>query len=351
MTKLKRIVAMLMLVVFCTAANAATEIKIATLVPQNTAWGSKIEAGRQEINQRTEGRVKLKVYYGGVQGHAGKVKQRIRFGQLHGGDFTPTDFQDSMPDLNIYGLPFVFESLEEVEFVRERMDDVLAAGFEEEGFVTFGFAGDFAIVLSNVPVRGLSDLRGKQLWLPEGDDISDRAMKKLKLVPNSKPISDVITGLRTGLFDVVAAPPAAAVALQWHTSVKYFTDMPVLYAMSFMAIDKKIFGKLSSDDQVIVSDVLTRVYKEIDDNSPADAANAKDALANSGIESVEPDSGEFERIRAVMAENNRAMAREGLFSLDLLEQMQQYIDEFRSGSDSAEEMVAGDAADAADGGR
>ena len=102
--------------------------------------------------------------------------------------------------------------------------------------MTFGFAGDFAIILSNTPVRGLGDMKGQKVWLPEGDAISDRALKKLKLVPNSKPISDVMTGLKTGLFDVVAIPPAAAVALQWHTAVKYFTDMPVIYAMQFMAI-------------------------------------------------------------------------------------------------------------------
>jgi len=341
MTTFKRLAISVIIALSCNAAMAATQIKIATLVPQNTSWGSKIEAGRQEIAERTDGRVKLKIYYGGVQGHAGKVKQRIRFGQLHGGDFTPTDFQDSMPDLNIYGLPFVFESNEEVAFVRKHMDSALAAGFADEGFVTFGFAGDFAIVLSNVPVRGLDDLRGKQIWLPEGDAISDRAMKKLQLVPNSKPISDVITGLRTGLFDVVAAPPAAAVALQWHTSVKYFTDMPVLYAMSFMAIDKKVFGKLAVEDQTIVTDVLTRVYKEINDSSPADAANAKDALANSGIKSVEPAAGEVERIRTVMAENNRDMARQGLISTAMLDKMQQYIQQFRSENGESDEMVAG----------
>ena len=343
MKSLRRIAIFVAAILTMGHAHAATEIKIATLVPQNTAWGSKIDAGRKEITERTEGRVKLKIYYGGVQGHAAKVKQRIRFGQLHGGDFTPTDFQDSMPDLNIYGLPFVFQSNEEVSYVRSKMDEALSAGFEEQGFVTFGFAGDFAIVLSNEPVRSLADLRGKQIWLPEGDDISDRAMKRLQLVPNSKPISDVITGLRTGLFDVVAAPPAAAVALQWHTSVKYFTDMPVLYAMSFMAIDKRVFNKLAEGDQAVVSEVLRRVSREINDNSPADAANAKDALANSGIESVEPDNGEFEKIRQVMADNNRDMAQQGLFSLQLLEEMQQHISDFRNGGLQADEVVAGDA--------
>jgi TRAP-type C4-dicarboxylate transport system substrate-binding protein len=324
------------------SANAATQIKIATLVPKASSWGTKIDEARAAIKEQTDGRVILKVYYGGVQGHSAKVKQKIKIGQLHGGDFTPTDFQDKMPDLNLYGLPFVFDSLDEVAYVRERMDEVLSAGFEEQGFVAFGFAGDFAIILSNNPVRGLDDMKGRKVWLPEGDNISDQALKRLQLVPNSKPISDVMTGLKTGLFDVVAIPPAAAVALQWHTAVKYLTDMPVIYAMQFMAIQKRVFDKLSAEDQAVVREVLTRVYAEINEQAPIDAANARDALANSGITIVEPNAGEFEQIQKIMAENNRDMAKQGLFSLELLETMQRHIDEFHTGQVSSADTVAAD---------
>jgi len=311
-------------------ADAATKIKIATLVPQNSDWGGKIEAARAEIKQRTEGRVELRIIYGGVMGNASQVKQMIRIGQLHGGAFTPTDFQDKMPDLNLYGLPFVFESLDEVNYVRERMDSLLSEGFADEGFVTFGFAGDFAIILSNVPVRGLGDLDGRKIWLPEGDAISDRAMKKMRLVPSSQPLGDVLTGLKTGLFDVVAMPPAAALLLQLHTSIKYFTDMPVIYAMQFMAIQKRVFDKLTPDDQAVVSDVLSRVYVELNDQSPADAISAKATLEKNGIESIEPNDGEFDRLYEAMAENNRDMAVDGMYSLEMLELMQGYIEEYRS---------------------
>lgn len=322
--------AILLLALCSVPVMAQTQIKIATIVPKTTSWGAKIEAARKEIKEHTAGRVQLKVYYGGVQGSPAKIKQKIKIGQLHGGDFTPTDFQDKLPDLNVYGLPFVFESLDEVRYVRSRMDETLAAGFDKEGFVTFGFAGDFAIILSNAPVRSLDDMRGRKVWLPEGDAISDRAMKRLQLVPNSKPLSDVMTGLKTGLFDVVAVPPAAAVALQWHTAVDYFTDVPVIYAMQFLAISKRQFNKLNEDDQGILRSVLTRIYAEIDEQSPIDAVAAKKSLAKNGIQTVQANAGEFESIRRVMTENNRDMAKAGMFSLDVLEQMEGYLREFRS---------------------
>jgi len=325
------------------SASAATKIKIATIVPAGSSWAGKIDAARAEIKERTEGRVELKVYYGGTQGNAVKIKQKIKIGQLHGGDFSPADFQDKMPELNLYGLPFVFQSIEEVNYVRKHMDNVLADGFAKEDFVTFGFAGDFAIILSNTPVRGLGDLKGRKIWLPQGDVVSDRAMKKLRLVPNSKPVSDVLTGLRAGFFDVVSIPPAVAIALQWHTAVKYYTDMPVIYAMQFLAIKKSVIDKLSAGDQMVMREVLTRVYSDINDQNPIDATNAKKALANSGIESIPPNEGEFDRLQKVMVEINRDMAKQGMFSIELLELMQRHIDEYRSEHPNDKKPVAGQA--------
>ncbi|MEX1267321.1 MAG: TRAP transporter substrate-binding protein DctP, partial [Woeseia sp.] len=204
------------------AAAQTTEIKIATLAPENSGWMKEFRQGATEIRERTDGRVRLKFYSGGVQGNERQVLRKMQIGQLHGGTFAPTDFQKRYPDVNIYGLPFLFKSIEEVEYVREHLDAGLIAGIEDLGFETFGFAGGgFAIILSNEPVRSHDDLKGKKVWLPEGDQISYQGMKSLDLSPVSLPITDVLTGLQTGLIDIVAIPPVVALALQWHTKVKY----------------------------------------------------------------------------------------------------------------------------------
>jgi len=58
-------IALLSLFLVVGSANAATQIKIATLVPKSTGWGTKIDEARAAIKEQTEGRVILKVYYGG----------------------------------------------------------------------------------------------------------------------------------------------------------------------------------------------------------------------------------------------------------------------------------------------
>lgn len=323
--------AVLLMLAHSNASFAQTQLKIATLAPENTQLMKDFRAGAAEIKDRTNGRVIVKFYAGGVQGSESKVLRKIQIGQLQGGTFSPTDFQKQYADVNVYGLPFVFESEDEVHYVRERLDSTLQAGIESTGFVTFGFASaGFAIILSNEPVRSHADLQGKKVWLPEGDLISYEAMKSVQLSPVALPLTDVLTGLQTGLVDIVTIPPIVALALQWHTKVKYVTRTPVLYVMGFLAIKKSAFEKLSTEDQAIVDEVMTRIYANIDAASEKENSAATQALINVGLKDIEPLPGEFEALREQMIETNRAMARQGLFSMDILQQMQGYIAEYRA---------------------
>lgn len=339
MKSIKSVIAILVLYVGSMSfALAATQIKIATLAPQNSQWATDFTEGAEEIKQRTDGRVALKFYWGGAQGAEAKILQKMKIGQLHGGTFSPTDFQSQFPDLNLYGLPFVFESEDEVDYVRELMDPKLVQDFDDLGFVTFGFAsGGFAVILSNDPVRGHDDLKGKKIWLPEGDLISFEALKALKLTPYPSSLTNVLTGLQTGLIDIVAIPPSVAVALQWHTKVRYVTEVPVLYVMGFMAIQKKTFNKLDAADQEVVREVMSNVYAAVNARSRDEYVNGMAALQSAGLTMVEANPGEFEKMREIAIQTNRKMAQDGMFSPKLLQEMRSYINDYRqdNGGDSA----------------
>jgi len=117
----------------------ALDLKIATIAPEGTVWMKQMRDGSKEIKERTDGRVNFKFFGGGVMGNDKKVMRKIRIGQLHGGMFTPSSVADIYPSMQLYGMPLVFSSVGEVEYVRERMDSILMAGLEEAGLVSFGF--------------------------------------------------------------------------------------------------------------------------------------------------------------------------------------------------------------------
>jgi TRAP-type C4-dicarboxylate transport system substrate-binding protein len=328
---MRKLILLTLALLVSSAGNAAV-LKIATVTPEGSAWMEAMRAGAKEIKERTDGRVEIKYYGGGVMGNDDKVLGKIRIGNLHGGAFTPSALQSIYPDVSLYGLPLVFDSEEEAAYVRDRLDQTLQDGLEENGFVSFGFAATgFAVLMSNEPVEGLADLKGKRVWVPEGDPISYATMEALSVSPVTLPMTDVLTGLQTGLLDMVTMSPIGALVLQWHTKVSYVTDLPLVYTMGFMAVSKKAFDKLSPGDQQVVREVMDNLYAEFDEKNLVDNREALQALLNAGIELVPPADGEKARIRDVLSKSNRSMAVQGDYSLELYEQMMQYVEEYRSG--------------------
>jgi TRAP-type C4-dicarboxylate transport system substrate-binding protein len=321
---------LVLLMLFGSVAFGA-KLNIATIAPEASSWMRDMRAGADEIATRTDGRVKIKIIGGGIMGNDKKVLGAIRIGRLHGGALTPSALGDRYPDINMYGMPLVFENHEEAMYVRQRMDEGLHEGLRGAGFETFGFAtGGFAVLMSNTPIRTLADMKGKRVWILEGDKISYASMEAMSLTPVTLPLTDVLTGLQTGLVDVVAVPPLPALVLQWHTKIKYMTEIRLAYSLAFMAIDKRVFDKLQVEVQAVVREVMSRVYAKFDRQNVIDNREARDALIGAGIESVDFDQSEREHIRGLMEISNRALGESGEFTLELYDEMMGYLEEYRS---------------------
>lgn len=314
----------------------AAEFKLATVAPEGSEWMRDIRAAAAQIKDRTQGRVVLKIYGGGVMGSEKQVLRKIRIGQLQGGAFTANGIAEKYPDIVIYGLPMLFTSQEEVAYVRQRMDEQLARGLEQAGLVSFGVAGGgFARIFANQAITGTETLRGRKIWVPDGDRISAAAMEALRLAPVQLPITDVLTGLQTGLLDIVAAPPVGVIALQWHTRVKFMTDVPLMYTMGLMAVDAAAFNRLGPEDQATFREVMGGVYRRLDQQSAADDQAAQKAIQATGIKLVTAAPADVAAWSEAAGTANRRLAAEGVYSAQLLAQLEGYLREYRQQSRSA----------------
>lgn len=290
--------AALALAAFAAGSAAAAELKVASIAPDGSHWMRQMRAGAEQIKERTGGRVEIKFYPGGVMGNDAQVLRKVRIGQLQGGAFTAGGLAERYSSLNLYGMPLLFRSLDEVDYVRSRMDEELRRGLEEAGFVSFGFIeGGFANLMANDPIRSVDDMRRRKVWVPEGDQISFLAMESLGLSPVVLPVTDVLTGLQTGLLDIIAASPVAALVLQWHTKVSYMTDLPVSYSMGIFAIDKRAYSRLSDEDRNIVAEVMGETMSGLDRAAREDNRRAQKVLEDSGVEVVSVDPAGLDDLR------------------------------------------------------
>jgi len=307
----------------------ATVIKIATLSPDGTSWMKTMRGAAKEIARLTDNRVKIKYYPGGVMGDENAILRKMRINQLQGAAVTSGALTRYFKDANIYGMPFLFNSKKEVGYVRERMDKLIIDGLEKKGLISFGLAeSGFAYILSNAAIKSVSDLRQQKVWIPDTASARDAA-KAFSLKPIPLPISDVLSGLQTHLVDTIAAPPIASIALQWHSQVKYLTNMPLLYGWGTLVISKKTIKKLSKKDQSIMHSVLSRVFKGIDIQNQKDNIAALAALKNQGINFIKPNQEQYKEWKSLALIANKQLVKNGINSKKMFTLITKLIDDYK----------------------
>ena len=315
---------------------AAVDLKIATVAPDGSHWMEQMRAGAEDIRQRTGGRVTVKFYPGGVMGNDAQILRKIRVGQLQGGAFTAGGLGERYSPLNLYGIPLLFRSLDEVDHVRTQLDPKLLAGLEQAGFVSFGFIeGGFANLLSNEPVSSVDDIRRKKVWVPEGDQISFLAMQALGLSPVVLPITDVLTGLQTGLIEITFASPVAALVLQWHTKVKYITELPISYSMGIFALERETFRSLDAADQQVVRDVMSEVANRLDRTAREDNERALEVLGNAGLQTVDVNAADVAEWRRTIEGTFAELRRRPDIDAQMFDELLALLAQYRAGGPAA----------------
>lgn len=323
---------LLMTAVLSLAAQShADTLRISTLYPDGTSVVRGLKEASTEIEQRTEGRVSLRIFPGGVMGDDGAVLRKIKIGQLHGALAQAGAFARSYRDNQILNLPIVFRSYDEVDHVRAELDPIIRQGMKANGWTMFGpVDGGFAYLMSGQPIDTVAAMRKQKLWLPANDSGSAKAAAVFGVSPIMLSIGTVLTSLQTGAIDAFAAPPVAALTLQWHSRVQYMTDVPLLYTYGMLAISNKYFDRLSAADQQVVEAVLSETFARLDKESRTENIAAYEAIQNQGLSLVQPSAEELHEWRSYADKATSQLVKDGEISQAMLDRLQRLLEEART---------------------
>jgi TRAP-type transport system periplasmic protein len=288
-SRLTRSLLLTALLLFCSQAVSAAEtytLKFATLMPTGTAWTKLLDDWVKEVEEKSGGRIKFKMYSGGVMGDEPDVLRKIRKGQLHGGMFTGYGIGRIYSPARVLEMPFLFKNVDESDYVREMIMPDLEAGFRENGFELLGWPEvGFIHFFSTKPLTSIDAVKQQRIWLWQGDPLGEAFFKASDINPIPLSIMDVYTQLsaKHGSIDTVYTSTFGAIALQWYSKLKYASNIPLTNAIGGIIISNRFYNKLPADLQQLLKTTGKKMGDDIRLNAREANMNSIKLLEKNGI--------------------------------------------------------------------
>jgi TRAP-type C4-dicarboxylate transport system substrate-binding protein len=206
--------------------RAQVVIKLGTVAPEGSTWHDALLSIRQQWRDISHGEVELRIYAGGVLGGEAEMVRKV---QRHGLDAIAISgaglpFIDSSVDC--LNLPMLFESYEELDYVRNGIAPDLEQRLAHKYFKVLSWAeGGWIYFFTKAPVRTPDDLRKLRLWTAAGHPEAETLSKALGFQVVPLPETDMLTGLQTGLVDAIDVPPLFALLDRSYQLAKYMTNL------------------------------------------------------------------------------------------------------------------------------
>lgn len=327
----KKIIPALLMLCLATAAQAAPKtIKFATLAPDGTTWMNSMREFSSEVEKKTEGRVKFKIYAGGTQGDEKDVVRKMRLGQLHGAGLTGVGIGEIAPAVRLLDTPFLFKHAKEIDHIYEVMDSDFRNIFEEKNYVLLGWAEvGIVTIFSNEPITKKEDFKKVKMWLWEGDPTAEAAFTALDIKPIPLSVTDVMSSLQTGMINAVYASPLSAIAMQWNTKMKYMLTLPLATSAGAVVISKKVFDGLEEADQKILIEEGNKYFRQLTLQSRRDNDESLGILAKT-LTFTRPENIEAMKGFEQSGETARKALTGKLYSEELLIKVQNELKSFRA---------------------
>jgi len=231
---------------FSVAAQAQQmEIKMATLAPKDSPWCDVLERMGEKWRAISKGSIKLVIYPGGVMGDEPDTVNKLRIKLIQAVALTGAGMGDIEPGVACLQIPLMFESYEELDYVRDRIAPKLEKRIEASGYLVLNW-GDAGWVhfFSNKKVTGLDDLRKLKLftWAGSNDELELWKANGFRPVPLAA--TDIQMALKTQLIDVIPTTPLYAEWNQCFTLAKFMNDVKWAPLVGATIISKAAWEKI-----------------------------------------------------------------------------------------------------------
>ena len=292
MFKFKNIINILIILSFSHSLYAKKiVIKMATLAPEGTEWhGLLVELG-QEWKKATNGDVRLRIYPGGVVGDERDMVRKIRIGQIHGAAITTEGMTEVNQYFTAFNYPLLFQDYDDVDFVRNQLNDELYNESEKNGFklLTMVDVG-WVYWFSTDPVYTPSDLKRTKIWTWAGDYKAVQLYEENGFQPIPLTTLDILSGLQTGMINSLGLNTMYALAQQIFGIADNMLDMKWGNLTGAIVVDMRDWNKLKPEYQKLMLNISKNIGKRFQDKNRYGSDDAVNVMKKYGLKVNKPSS-------------------------------------------------------------
>ncbi|MDH5287257.1 MAG: TRAP transporter substrate-binding protein DctP [Betaproteobacteria bacterium] len=206
-----RFVALVAGLVIATAAEAQVVVKLGTIAPEGSVWGDALQRVARSWKEASGGKVELRIFAGGVLGGEDELVRKLQRRVIDAVTLSGSGLPTLERSFNCLNMPLLFESSDELDYVRERVAPAIEKRLDAKGFAVLNWAiAGWVNIFSKEPIRLPADLRRTRFWMSSGDPETEKIYKAFGVHVVPLPVTEMMTGLQTGLIDATAAPPLYA---------------------------------------------------------------------------------------------------------------------------------------------
>lgn len=224
-------------------------LRIGTLMPEGSAWAREMVAFMRNVESSSDGRVRLKVYFGGSTGDEVEELDRVKRGQLDG-MIGAMGCERVAPSMRIVRLPGLFQNRDEAAAIMNALIPQFEAEAGKSGFVmpvTAGMGPD--VFFTKQPVHSMAELKKLRLWRWNADAVGVPMAQAMGFNVVQTEVYDTAKALAEGRVDGVAAIPLAALVWQWAARARYVTDLRGSYLWGCLLVSAPRFNQLQPEDR------------------------------------------------------------------------------------------------------
>jgi TRAP-type C4-dicarboxylate transport system substrate-binding protein len=181
-------------------------------------------------------------------------------------------------------MPMMFRSLDELEYVSDKLRPALEKRLNEKGFaVLFWADAGWIRFFSKKPAIHPADFKPMRMFVWAGDSRQSDIMKTMGYQPRSLETSDILPNLQTGMIDAVAQPPFFALAGQLYSFAPHMLDINWAPAVGATVVKKEIWEQLPPETRTSLLKSAKEAGDQIKTKSRLEAEQSVETMKKRGL--------------------------------------------------------------------